>query len=198
MPLTLEDIARLSGVSRATVSRVVNGDEKVSLTTRQRVLDVIRQHHYQPNQAARRLAAGRTETLGLVIPAGAGAALTDPYFSRLIQGVAVACGQHDYSLMLWLIDPEQEERTIRRLATNNLVDGVVVSFTRLNDPIAEALRGGALPFVLIGHHPDSTINTVSLDNREAARLAARHLLEHGYRRIAMIGGPRTQIDAQER
>jgi len=198
MPLTLEDIARLSGASRSTVSRVVNGDENVSAATRQRVLDVIRQHNYQPNQAARRLAAGRTDTFGLVIPAASGATFSNPYFSQVIQGVSNTCNQQDYSLMLWLSDLEHEQRILRHLANNNLMDGVVVSFTLANDPIVETLARGQLPFVIIGHHPNPSINSVDIDHRQAAYLATRHLVEHGFRRIATICGPRSQIAGQDR
>jgi len=198
MPLTLEDIARLSNVSRSTVSRVVNGDEKVREETRQRVLEVIQQQNYQPNQAARRLAAGRTDTFGLVIPAGAGATFSDPYFSQVIQGVSNTCNQQDYSLMLWLSDLEHERRILRHLANDNLMDGVVVSFTLANDPIVEMLSRGQLPFVIIGHHPNLAINSVDIDHLEAAQLATRHLLGHGYRRIATISGPSTQIAGQDR
>ncbi len=198
MPLTLEDIAHLSGVSRSTVSRVINGDENVSPATRQRVLDVIRQHNYQPNQAARRLAAGRTDTFGLVIPAASGATFSNPYFSQIIQGVSNTCSQQDYSLMLWLSDLEHEQRILRHLANNNLMDGVVVSFTLANDPIVETLARGQLPFVIIGHHPNPGINSVDIDHRQAAYLATRHLVEHGYRRVATISGPRAQIAGQDR
>lgn len=198
MSLTLEDIARLSGASRSTVSRVINGDENVSAATRQRVLEVIQQHNYQPNQAARRLAAGRTDTFGLVIPAGSGATFSDPYFSQVIQGVSNTCNQQDYSLLLWLSDLEHERRILRRLANNNLMDGVIVSFTLANDPIVETLLRGRLPFVIIGHHPNPSINSVDIDHRQAAYQAARHLLAHGYQRIATISGPRNQIAGQDR
>lgn len=198
MPLTLEDIARISGVSRSTVSRVVNGGDKVNPQTRERVLEVIRQWNYQPNVAARRLAAGRSDTLGLLIPAGAGAAFEDPYFSQVIRGVAAACSRRDYALTLWLTDPEREPRVLRRLAANNLVDGVVVSYTLADDPIVGELRRGNLPFVLIGHAPDPAINAVALDNVEAARVAVHYLLERGYRRIGIIMGAPNQIDAQDR
>ncbi len=198
MSLTLEDIARLSGVSRSTVSRVINGDENVSPATRQRVLDAIQQHNYQPNQAARRLAAGRTDTFGLVIAARVGATFNDPYFSQVIQGVSNACNQQEYALMLWLSDLEHERRILRQIANNNLMDGVIVSFTLSDDPIVETLSRGQLPFVIIGHHSNPDINSVDLDHRQAAYLATRHLLEHGFQQIATICGPRDQIAGQDR
>ena len=87
MPLTLEDIARMSGVSRSTVSRVLNGDPNVNNQTREKVKDIIDSINFQPNLAARGLAAGHTCVLGLVIPAGISAIFTDPYFPLLIQGL---------------------------------------------------------------------------------------------------------------
>src|SRR3972149_658365 len=112
---SLEKIARLSGVSRSTVSRVVNNSPRVNPQTRDRVLEVIRQENYQPNLAARSLAAGRTRILGLVIPMGVAALFSDPYFPLLIQGVSSACNAHDHSVMLWLADPAYERRTIRQI-----------------------------------------------------------------------------------
>ncbi|MBF8285062.1 MAG: transcriptional regulator, LacI family, partial [Anaerolineales bacterium] len=87
MKLNLEDVAKRSGVSRSTVSRVVNNDPNVKEATRERVQDIIRLLNYHPNVAARGLAAGRTRILGLVIPMGVSALFTDPYFPLLIQGV---------------------------------------------------------------------------------------------------------------
>jgi LacI family transcriptional regulator len=80
MPLTLEDIARLSGVSRSTVSRVINYDVNVKEETRQKVLEIIRDINFQPNLAARGLATGRTNVIGVVIPTKVSVIFTDPYF----------------------------------------------------------------------------------------------------------------------
>ena len=91
MPPTLEDIARLSGVSRSTVSRIINGDARVRDETRTRVEVVIASLNYHPNLAARGLAEGRTSILGLVIPIGVAAIFSDPYFPLVIQGVSAAC-----------------------------------------------------------------------------------------------------------
>jgi LacI family transcriptional regulator len=102
MALTLEDIAQMSGVSRSTVSRVINGDPNVSEQTRTKVLDLIQDIGFQPNLAARGLAVGRTRVIGLVIPTGLTSIFSDPYFPLLIQGVSSACNARGYSVMLWL------------------------------------------------------------------------------------------------
>ena len=93
MSLTLEDIGRLAGVSRSTVSRVINDQASVSPTVRARVLEVIQRTGYTPNAAARSLVSGKSGVIGLVIPSRVHALFEDPYFSRLIQGISSASGQ---------------------------------------------------------------------------------------------------------
>src|SRR5512143_1574824 len=110
--MNLEQIAKLSGVSRSTASRVINNDPNVSDDTRENVLRVVRLMNYVPNAAARGLAGGRTQVIGLVIPIGVSTLFTDPYFSVFIQGVSSACNAHGHSVMLWLAEPEYERRQI--------------------------------------------------------------------------------------
>ncbi len=200
MALTLEDIAHISGFSRSTVSRVINGDIKVREETRLKVLEIIQEHNFQPNIAARRLAAGRTNVIGLVIPTGIDNIFSDPYFSRLIQGVSMECNAREYSVMLWLAEPEYERRTIRQIINNGLVDGVVVSSTLIDDPIVISLHESKMPFVMIGHHPTFNLNSVDIDNIQAAYSISRHLLtcQIPRQRPATITGPQNTIAGQDR
>ncbi len=197
--MNLEEVAKLSGVSRSTVSRVINNDPNVSQTTRDMVLEVIRRVNYQPNVAARGLAAGRTRVLGLVIPTGVSTLFTDPFFPLLIQGISSACNAHDHSVMLWLADPEYERRTIRQVMHNGLIDGVIVAATLLNDPLVQALIEGDLPFILVGRHPTELgVNYVEVENLNAVRKAVSHLLRLGRRRVATITGPQNMIPGIDR
>src|SRR3954447_11357625 len=152
MAATLQEIAKYAGVSRSTVSRVINDHPNVDHETRARVLSVAERLNYQPNIAARGLAAGRTRILGLVIPMGVSALFTDPYFPLLIQGISSACIANDHSVMLWLSEPEHERRTIRQVLQGGLIDGVILASALLDDPMLEALLNGGLPFVMIGRH----------------------------------------------
>ena len=197
--LTLDKIAEVAKVSRSTVSRVINNDPNVSEKTRTRVQEVIRQLNFQPNRAARSLAGGRTHVLGLVIPMGVSRLFTDPYFPILIQSVSSTCNARDYSIMLWLAEPEYERKMISQILYNGLMDGIIVSSMLLDDPLVKALIAGRLPFILVGRSPgDECACTVDVDNLDGARQAVTHLLNNGRRRIATITGPQTMIAGRDR
>jgi len=198
VPLTLEDIAQLSGVSRSTVSRVINADSNVKKETRQKVLEVLQNNNFQPNLAARSLAAGRTNTLGLVIPASVSTIFVDPYFPQFIQGVSTACNAHDYSVMLWLAEPEYERRMIRQILHNGLVDGIIMSSTLMNDPLVNSLFDSQMPFIQIGRHPTLDVNSIDVDNTRASQEATLHLMRLGRKRVATITGPLDQVAGYDR
>ena len=197
--MNLEQIAKLSGVSRSTVSRVINNDPNVSDVTRDKVMQVVKRVNYTPNAAARGLAAGRTHVVGLVIPTGVAALFSDPYFPILIQGVSSACNAREYSVMLWLAEPEYERRMIRQIMYSGLVDGVIVSSALLNDSLVRALSEGDLPFILVGRHPaDAKASYVDADNSGGAQEAVTHLLRLGRARVATITKPQNTAAGADR
>lgn len=199
MTHNLEQVAKHAGVSRSTVSRVVNDDPNVNAETRERVRAIIKKLNYQPNAAARGLAAGRTRVLGLVIPMTVSALFTDPYFPLLIQGVSSASSAREHSVMLWLAEPEYERRTIRQVLHNGMIDGVLVASQRVDDPVIDALVRSALPFVLIGRHPSNAqVSYVDVDNQASARQAVAYLFRMGRRRVATITGPKNMIAGADR
>ncbi|MGC1378099.1 MAG: LacI family DNA-binding transcriptional regulator [Anaerolineales bacterium] len=199
MPLTLEDIARFSGFSRSTVSRVINGGDYVKEDTRQRILEVIQEHNFQPNLGARSLAGGQTGVLGLVIQAAVSTIFSDLFFPQFIRGVSAGCNTQNYSMMLWLVEPQYERRTMREILYNGLLDGVIISSVTMNDPLFESLHDSKMPFISIGRHPTlDDINYLDVDNVKSASTVVHHLFNLGRKRIATITGPQNKIAGYDR
>jgi LacI family transcriptional regulator len=162
------------------------------------VLKVIQSIDFQPNLAARGLATGRTNVIGVIIPARVSVIFADPYFPVFLQGVSSACNNRTYSVMLWLAEPDYERRMIPRILHNGLVDGVVVASTLMDDPIVKSLFESKMPFILIGRHPSMDVNFLDVDNLQAARKATLHLLRLGYKRVATITGSQDQVAGFDR
>jgi LacI family transcriptional regulator len=194
-PVTLDDVARKSGVSRATASRALNGHARVSDDVRTRVQLVADRLGYLPNAAARSLASGRAGVLGFVLPGGH--LITAPYESRLLEAVADAATAAGYGVMLWMGTTEPGQALREGLRTG-LVDGVVVSGVALGAGWVETLFDGPQPCVLVGRHPRRDVPRVELTNEPSASAAVDHLIAGGGRRIALILGPSGRVDGHDR
>lgn len=194
--ITLDDVARLSGVSRATVSRALNGRTGVNADVRERVRRVAESLDYRPNRAARNLASGRASVIGFVMPSDE---LTlDPYGASLVQALAGAADHHDEGLMLMLARDEPN-RAVRSRLLDGLVDGVVVSAVAIGALWVEELLDAQVPTVLVGAHPTRTdVTTIEVENLEASAALVEHLFDQGYERLAYIAGPQDRVDARRR
>jgi LacI family transcriptional regulator len=190
MALTLEEVGKLAGVSRSTVSRVVNHHPSVRDEVRDRVWKVIRETGYQPYAAARSLVTGRTRIIGVIIPEAVTTLFTDPFFAHLLCGITKTCNSERYHLLLSLFnDPAGPEAMYQRVIRSGHLDGVIVASTHMDDPIFPRLLQDGVPFVLAGWHPDQRVHYVDVDNIGGARMAVEHLIRLGHRRIATITGP---------
>jgi LacI family transcriptional regulator len=200
--LTLVDIAQKAGVSRSTVSRVVNNHPNVSEKVRRRVLNVIQTTGYHPHAAARTLASQRSWTIGLVLPHSVSFFFIDPYFPHLIQGIAQACNQNNYTLALFLAGvKEDEDKILPRVTRKGLLDGVLVQAGHHGDQLVDCLVDSNMPFVVAGRpFQEEGISYVDIDNINASYNAVSHLIRLGRQRIGTIAGPHTStvgIDRKE-
>ncbi len=188
--LKLEDIAKLAGVSRSTVSRVINSSPNVDGETRKRVEKIIESTGYHPNLAARSLVSQRTNIIGLVIPKTTETFFTDPYFPQLTQGIAFACNNNHLTLSLFLVGNEEDEEEITpRITRRGMLDGILVQSSEKMDRLFKKLLSSSMPYLALGRPQDEeAVNYIDVDNVRGAKQAANHLLGLGYQRIGMITG----------
>ena len=189
--LNLEDIAKKSGVSRSTVSRVVNNHPNVSKKVRDRVLEVINQTGYQPHAAARALVSNKSMICGLILPRTIDSFFADPYFPSLIQSIARSCGDYNYTLSLFLSGGEEDEDLIfQRVARRGFMDGVFVQSGKAGEKLIDKLVALKKPLVVLGRPFETRgVNFVDVNNVEAVEAAVSYLAKTGHKRIATITGP---------
>ncbi len=201
-PLNLEDIAERAGVSRSTVSRVINNEPYVSQKTRMKVEQVIEEVGFTPNPVARMLVTQKTRIIGVVIPHTLDDVFDDPfYFPTLLQGVAETTNANDYGMLLWLGQSDEDEaRFHRRVLQNRLMDGLILVSIRVNDPWIEQLLESDIPFTMVERPRqfEEHVSYVGLDNVQAAQMAVKHLIGLGYQRIGTITGALDNYDALDR
>jgi len=194
---TLDELAALSGVSRATVSRVINGG-RVSEQTRERVTEVLERTGFRPNAAARTLASGRSGVVGVVIHLSPHLLFQDPYFSSLLQGVTDALAERAIGMMLWLGSRSKQE-TLDQILWMGPLDGVIVTADQLDDPLVDGLLASSLPTVLIGHRrADGNASYVDVDNVAAADMVTTHLIGLGRTRVGHITGRLRTVAGEDR
>jgi LacI family transcriptional regulator len=193
---TLSQVARKAGVGTTTVSRVINGGDRVSPGTLARVRQVIEMLGYMPNQAARTLKGHRTKTIALVIPS-----IADPFFSSCAEAAQAIAHTHDSLLIVAVTDndPRQEMESLNSLIRHR-VDGLLIvpAFTK-SKILRDLLERVAVPVVAIDRPvADSSIVSVVCDNFKGAITATQHLIDHGYRRIVCLTGESMLYTIRER
>jgi DNA-binding LacI/PurR family transcriptional regulator len=187
---TLEQVARLAGVSRATVSRVVNDSPRVSADVRRSVETAIDSLGYVPNRAARSLVTRRSDSIGLVITEPAGRLFSDPFFPQLVRGISAELTSRDLQLLLLMPDSAAAERRMVEYLSAGHVDGVLLVSLHGDDPLPARLVAQRVPTVVMGRPPrNAAVTFVDVDNRQGAQSAVAHLIAGRRRTIATIAGP---------
>ncbi|MEA3129342.1 MAG: LacI family transcriptional regulator, kdg operon repressor, partial [Paraburkholderia sp.] len=192
---TITDVAREAGTGKTSISRYLNGELSVlSPELRARIEAAIERLDYQPNQMARGLKRGRNRLIGMLL-----ADLTNPYTVEVLQGVEAAC--HALGLMPLICHAANEvemERRYLQLLTTYRVEGVIVNALGVREETLRPVGGGGIPAVLVDRSVDGLVaDMVGLDNRAAAELGTRHLLENGFDEIWFVVQPFEQVSSRQ-
>lgn len=190
---TIVDIARESGVSLSTVSRVLNGYEFVKESTRQRVLETAERLGYVANLTARSLAGGRSQIIGVLVPG-----LDNSYIGEILRGIDEELAHVHYDVMLYTTHRYRDKEAYYvKAITNSLIDGLLVLVPLIPDEYLNALPRADFPHVMIDQ-ADARSDSVVATNWQGAYDATRYLIELGHRRIGFITGQMQLSSAIER
>jgi LacI family transcriptional regulator len=190
--LNIDDIAKLAGVSRTTVSRVLNNDPVVSKKTKEKVLKVIKEKHYVPNAAARTLVRKKTDIIGVLVNN-----VTDIFWDRIISGIEKVISNYEYKAIYANIrcfpdEPLSKSRykKMLRLLAEGRVDGLIIAIiNELDTEDVDFLVNRKIPFVVIQNSlEDERINAINIDNFKGTYTSTNYLIDLGHRDIAYITG----------
>jgi LacI family transcriptional regulator len=193
---TAFDVARLAGVTQATVSRAINRPEAVAPKTRQRILHAMAALNYKPSAAARGLARGRNGVIGLLIQGGS---YNADRLGLLTLGVGQVVGAEHYLLSLAMFTSESraEELANCPLLAQRTCDGFLIDLEGIPD-LPDLLQGLTVPYVLINPAVDQPVDAVFPNDRRAAELAVNYLISKGHRRIAYLTGTGSLVSVRAR
>jgi LacI family transcriptional regulator len=185
---SIKKVAEVAGVSVGTVSHVITGSVNVSGPLRLKVQAAIRQLNYHPNHVARSLKTSKTQTLGIIVPD-----MTISFFPQLIRGAEAAARQRDYSLIAVNSDDDGErQKDLFSLLRSQCVEGILLVIAAAPTPLTQISRiiDAGIPIVCLDRIPDRVaVDSVSVEDRDAARMGVEHLIAMGHRRIAIVTGP---------
>ncbi|GAB2831277.1 LacI family DNA-binding transcriptional regulator [Lentzea nigeriaca] len=194
----IEEVARVAGVSKSTVSRVINGEQYVSAKAREAVHAAIAQLGYAPNQAARALAGHRANAIALVVSEPSGRVLSDPFFAGVLRGIHAELAGRHLQLLLMMSQPSDTSDLVTYLSSGH-VDGALLVSLHGEDPLVPMLDEIGLP-VVVGGRPlgKTSVPFVDADNFTGGLEAARHLVSLGRKRIGTVAGPKDMAVGSDR
>jgi DNA-binding LacI/PurR family transcriptional regulator len=190
--ITIKDIARECKVSLSTVSLVLNNNPRISEDTRNRVLQAVKKHNYQPNNSARGLASKSSLTVSVVVP-HLGHVFADVYFGEIISGIYEQATEAGYKVLLDIANERFiETKEYLSLLRSRRADGMLYIGAKTSDAFPLEFEDGSFPFLLVNHHyPGTKLNFLAMDYQESARKSAEHLVNLGHRHIGLVRGANT-------
>jgi DNA-binding LacI/PurR family transcriptional regulator len=194
--ITIDDIARALGISKTTVSRAISGKGRVGDETRNRVMEFIDEHNYQPNMMARALAQQKTYNIGVIWPDDYNA-VDLPFFHRCMIGMNEVASSYGYDIIVSLLSGD-DFSGLKRIIDNHKVDGIILTRTLINDKPAKFLKDSGIPFVAVGSSDDADIIYVDNDNYNACKELTSILIAKGLKRLALIGGSTAHVITRTR
>ena len=192
MNVTIKDVAKISGVSPSTVSRVISNNPRISDATKKIVREAMKKLGYHPNAIAQSLVNRSTSTIGIVMPQSTERAFLNPFFPQALSGISSAAHEKNYCLLLSTGSTEEEQLiSIENIINGGRVDGIIIMYSSVNNVILEAIKELNTPIVIIGKPLEGAdeILYVDNDNIEASRSVTNKLIKNGHKKIAYISGP---------
>ena len=186
--VTSRDVAKKAGVSRTTVSLVLNDVRGVQISeeTRERVIETAHELGYVPNAAAQALASRRAQIIGLILTRNPHHISSDAFLNQILDGLISAAHEHSIRLLIDIVEVQHQQKAYRELVQAKRIDGLILSGPRFDDDALLSLQQDRFPTVLMGQLPGTDFFSVDIDNFSAAEQAVEHLVKLGHERIACI------------
>lgn len=179
---TMQELAQAAGVSIATVSRVFSGSPKVSEKTRAKVMELVHQSGFQPNETARTMAAGSSHLIAVILPD-----IENPYFSRLLSEVEQLCVKNGYTMIFFNSngDSEKEKEIVTKMIARQ-ADGMLICMTRIKSEMIPVIKTANFPVVVMTRNING-LDSVAINHLEGGRLAADYLIENRCEQFFFFG-----------
>jgi len=186
--ITSTDVAEQAGVSRTTVSLVLNNVQGVQISeeTRERVIETAQQLGYVPNAAAQALASRRAQIIGLILTRNPHHISSDVFLNQILDGLITAAHEHSIRLLIDIVEVKHQQKAYLELVRAKRIDGLILSGPRFDDDALLSLQQDHFPTVLMGQLPSTDFFSVDIDNFSAAQQAVEHLVKLGHEQIACI------------
>ena len=201
MAVTIKDVAQLAGVSPSTVSRTCRNHSSISEETKEKVRQAMAELGYEPNFQASNLASQNSRTIGIILPPSQKETFENAFFLEAIRGISSFCNKNQYINTVITGNTEEELLSvIKTMPRSGQVDGFIVLYSKLDDPVINYLYNEGYLYVLIGKANQNTNQTIYVDNDNllAGRDATEHLIQLGHKKIAYLGGDDSAMFSADR